>query len=570
MRKRISTYSWAAGAIGLLLLHGCLGFWSIRIHSATFDEPVHLTGGALLWKTGSGVIDRWHPPLAKLWVSLPFGFRDLNFPKELKNNDGSLQVWGGPKSSEKRVSEAFLFWSGNDADRMVHHARLMNLLLSCAVGGLLWFFLRTRWGDGPALFSLALYAFSPNILAHASLAMTDIPALFFGVCAIVGLLKFLECPRPATAMLCSALAFGAFLSKYTSGILCIAIGCLIILEALRSGRDGKAKALLFLRWGGGLWAAAMGAYFIFVPFAWPSIRMMAEFSSDKTYPSYLLGHVMAGGFFFYYPIALLVKSTPMELLVVAAAVGSWFFYKKRIPEGVRVPLLIGGAYLLALLCIRRQTGVRYALVCYPMLALAAAPLAADALRRFKRAKGLLLAGALLQAVSAFGAAPHFLSYLNEAAGGAKNGHHILVESSLDWGQELPALAEAYERAGHPEIVLSYFGTAPAEYYGMSVQHLRSMNSLQLRHINSERPALEWLAVSATHLEGVYVGRNTFAWLRERTPILSLGDNLFVYDITHDQESHQHLAELYSNAGDDETAKHEDRRVEIIAREGRGT
>src|SRR5262249_51727095 len=36
-------------------------------------------------------------------------------------------------------------------------------------------------------------------------------------------------------------------------------------------------------------------------------------------------------------------------------------------------------------------------------------------------------------------APHYLAYFNELAGGPSQGYRHLVDSSLDWGQDLPGL-----------------------------------------------------------------------------------------------------------------------------------
>ena len=63
--------------------------------------------------------------------------------------------------------------------------------------------------------------------------------------------------------------------------------------------------------------------------------------------------------------------------------------------------------------------------------------------------------------------PHHLSYFNRAVGGPMQGPHLLDDSNIDWGQDLPALAAWQSR--HPEAVplkLFYFGTAVPEAYGV--------------------------------------------------------------------------------------------------------
>ena len=45
------------------------------------------------------------------------------------------------------------------------------------------------------------------------------------------------------------------------------------------------------------------------------------------------------------------------------------------------------------------------------------------------------------AIESIKVAPDFLAYFNELAGGPANGYRHLVDSSLDWGQDLPKLKE---------------------------------------------------------------------------------------------------------------------------------
>ena len=72
--------------------------------------------------------------------------------------------------------------------------------------------------------------------------------------------------------------------------------------------------------------------------------------------------------------------------------------------------------------------------------------------------------------------PNYLAYLNELAGGPSQGYKHLADSSLDWGQGLPALKQWLDQAGlQPQIsqrvYLSYFGTARPEYYGIDATQL---------------------------------------------------------------------------------------------------
>jgi hypothetical protein len=63
--------------------------------------------------------------------------------------------------------------------------------------------------------------------------------------------------------------------------------------------------------------------------------------------------------------------------------------------------------------------------------------------------------------------PDYLSYFNILAGGPRNGHKWLIDSNLDWGQDLPALREYMTDQGIEKIHLGYFGRADPQIYGVN-------------------------------------------------------------------------------------------------------
>ncbi len=69
--------------------------------------------------------------------------------------------------------------------------------------------------------------------------------------------------------------------------------------------------------------------------------------------------------------------------------------------------------------------------------------------------------------------PDFLAYFNLLAGGANNGWRSLVDSNLDWGQDLDDLPEWMAENDVDEVWLSYFGEARPEYYGITYRGLDS-------------------------------------------------------------------------------------------------
>ena len=66
--------------------------------------------------------------------------------------------------------------------------------------------------------------------------------------------------------------------------------------------------------------------------------------------------------------------------------------------------------------------------------------------------------ALGHAADALRVHPYHLAYFNACAGGPANGRHVLVDSNLDWGQDLPALRDFMQRERLESVALESFGS----------------------------------------------------------------------------------------------------------------
>ncbi|MBI5201573.1 MAG: glycosyltransferase family 39 protein [Elusimicrobia bacterium] len=499
--------------------------------------------GYTTWLTGKLETDPNNPPLAKLWSGWPLL---LLRPKV----DFDAPEWRGGFSYP--FAERVLYYSGNDGDALLAASRLANVLLSCVFAGGLFWAARRRWGDVPALVALAAYAFSPNVLAHAARATNDLPAAAAITAAAICTGAFLEEGRRELAKLAVLLGRVAFLCKY-SAVLILPLWCAAAL-GLAARRDQRAPQLALLVVAP--YAAGVALLLLVLPAAAGGILSRLREVGGSAPPAFLFGLVRQGGFWLYGPAAALVKSTLPELALAGAA--AWLLHRSRRLDAW-LPALLGLAYLAELSLSAKQIGLRYALPLYPCLAWLAAPVAAELFKRGKSAAVLL--AATLHASSALAQAPQFLPYFNEAAGGRMNGWRLLADSNVDWGQDLKRLGAFLRKDGEPEVILSYFGTASNEFYGIRAQHYASQQTVQRRRRNSDKPARELLVVSATHLQGVYppAHRNP-TWLARRLPIARVGASLFVYDVTVDAEAHALLADGYRAAGDPALAAREDLRA----------
>ena len=126
--------------------------------------------------------------------------------------------------------------------------------------------------------------------------------------------------------------------------------------------------------------------------------------------------------------------------------------------------------------------------------------------------------------------PHFIAYFNEFVGGAKNGYKYVVDSNLDWGQDLKRLAKFVEENNINKIKLDYFGGgSPTYYLQEKFEHWQSAKG--------QPETNSWLAVSLTFLQnsqgkpvpGFHIDpKDTYNWLKDKKPTTRIGYSIFVY------------------------------------------
>src|SRR3989344_3217683 len=153
--------------VGILLVLVFLQpFLSARHFGPVTDEVPHIASGYSYWKTGKIELNQQHPPLVKLLATVPLLFMKLSFgPADL-----ALGQW--------QFGKKFLF--SNDANLILALARLVPMLLSVLLGFFVWKWTRELFDNQWAgIIALGIYAFMPNILAHAQFVTTDLAVATF-------------------------------------------------------------------------------------------------------------------------------------------------------------------------------------------------------------------------------------------------------------------------------------------------------------------------------------------------------------------------------------------------------
>jgi hypothetical protein len=180
--------------------------------------------------------------------------------------------------------------------------------------------------------------------------------------------------------------------------------------------------------------------------------------------AYLLGEYSPEGFRSYFPIAFVLKTPLATQVLILAGLAAIALRRVRFRDG---PLLAGLLVFIALFAAnvvasRYNIGHRHLLPVYPLLYVLIGGAAAWLATKPGR---VLVAGAAVWLLAAnLWVHPHYLAYFNELIGGPSQAHKYLVDSNLDWGQDLRRLA-AYARQFPDEPVkLAYFGSAPPTSY----------------------------------------------------------------------------------------------------------
>ena len=128
----------------------------------------------------------------------------------------------------------------------------------------------------------------------------------------------------------------------------------------------------------------------------------------------------------------------------------------------------------------------------------------------------------LSAAESLSIYPHYLAFFNFASGGPENGPKYLLDSNIDWGQDLMKLGK-WERANHlPTICIAFFGNGDLQRYLTEARGLPETYEEQ-RDVDCV------VAVSATPLYGLYMPRDEYRYWREREPFTRIGYSIYIYD-----------------------------------------
>jgi len=553
-----------------LLVYGALAVSSMRTNSAVIDETAHLPAGYTYLKTRDFRLNPEHPPLAKELAALPLLWIE---PRMREVSD----AWQQHRQFE--FGQRFLYrW--NDGDRLLFWGRLPIVGLGAALASAVFLWTRRRFGIVPAAIAVFLSVLSPELLAHGQVVTTDLAISLFLFLSVIAFRAVTERVTLTRVGLAGLAAGASFATKFSALVLLPTLVILSLCVALSRAplplalgrmrvRDvtgaGPKLAILALSAAAmaGVTLAFVWATYAFQPrlandaegertFEWwriepetPSLagavraaratRLFPDaylygfvyaLRSTKSHPAFLCGQISNQGWWYYFPVTFLIKTPlalPAILLLPLLARGR---PGPRLGPFVWVPVLV---YVAVSVTQNLNIGHRHLLPIYPFLFVAAGVSAASfAATRYGR--WAVIALCAWYGGSVLRIHPHYLGYFNELAGGPSGGWRYLVDSNLDWGQDLKALKQWMDDHGVARVKLSYFGAADPDYYGLRCEMLPGYGGLP-RDVVRDVRAGELVAVSATNLQGVFLSADVkplMARLRTLPPVDRVGYSIFIY------------------------------------------
>jgi len=571
-------------AVFLLIFVFLIAFLSVKNDSLTMDEVAHLPAGYGYLTQKDMRLNPEHPPLIKDLGALPLLFiKNIKFPSE-------IPAWKSDINGQWNFGRYFLYNTGNPADKMILWGRMPMILILILLGFFIFKWAKELFGNKAGLLALFLFSFSPTLLAHGRLVTTDVGAAAGVTVATYYFLKSLKSPVKKNIII-AGIVFGiAQLLKFSAVLLVPFFGIIGLVWWLKKSgtflQTIRTGFLVFLIGFLLIWPV-----YQFHTWNYPKDRQVSDtefylkdtpefikkpiiFASDKPIlrpyalyltgvsmvfqrvaggnTTYFLGEVSNIGWRSYFPIVYLIKEplafhilTLIALLYAACLVrrslGGGGAIKNRICVWLRLHfpefsmLVFVGIYWAVSIQGNLNIGIRHLLPVFPFTILLVSGAVSNLLKEpFLKLKCFLLAFLISwQAVSVISVFPHFLAYFNESVGGPESGYKYVVDSNLDWGQDLKGLKNWVEKNGIDTIYLDYFGGGDPQYY-LGTKFAPWWGSRDPK----ELPKGSYLAVSASFLQGgqgkkipgLQAPEGYYLWLNEYTPVAKIGYSIFVYKI----------------------------------------
>ncbi len=560
--------------LALLLVLWSLLTLGSRGVSLTMDEPLHIAVGYALLARGLDaswlLLVHGHPPLLNALEAWLVYAQQPNIPVE------RLIGWGESVLTYVDGVMPYLL----PLERTEVLARTPVMLLTVALGSLVYRWGRRLQGVTAGVLALLLFGFDPLVLAHGRLATTDAGVTMFGTLFLYVCWRWYRTRRWRWSIAAGVTAGVVLLSKFSAALYVAAWPMVALVAIVGSVRAypptarGEAWRQVVVTLVHSLVTGLIALVLIWAvygftsgpvrglpvalplpaPVYWEASITQAMSASDRLFVAF--GEQRFGTRWWYYPLNVLIKN-PVPLLLVAFVGAYSYLLLSRRSRGWWLLLAFPVVYAAVAICAGMNVSYRHMLPVHPIMHVVAASALVAWRRRLygsRRTKlhlltgsrgfaatggdqqklGLVLRGALPLAGAAglvfwyvlgtLGTFPNELTYFNELVGGAAGAPETLVDYTQDWGQGYKAL-RAYLASEWPSSEPRIFVFTPArpDHYGIAYRSLQQTTRFH--------PQMGLYVLGPAPMYGLNgPGREHFAWFRHADATAFIAQSLFVHHV----------------------------------------
>jgi len=571
LRQMFARYPAAILCCCLLLLMGGNLFSNAWRETLTNDELVHIPSGYQYLVAGNFRLNPEHPPLVKMWACLPLL---VVRPGVYLQPDGADQEF-----ARFTVLASIEFWQTNQLrfQTISFWSRAPMVLLTLALGVLIFVYGRQLFGARAAVLAVALFSLEPTMLAHGWIVHTDVAAAFGYLLFFFTLQAYYRASTFPRA-LCVGLATGfALLTKFSLVILIPIFFLALAYLVVRASGFGVSRRRCVLQaclaFAAVLLLLNAAYYFQHPALARPEANFIAGTAPtplaaeriftwlrllSKAFPTYylfglytvfvhnhfghptsLLGQYSSFGWWYYFPVAFALKTSLPFLMLSVGAIG-WALWAGIIGREKRLILLLVALaiYLGVSMASSINIGVRHIAPVFPLLFLLSGA-CLDRLLKCSRVRVarvlvvVLLGWMLVDGVRAY---PDYLAFTNPLAFG-KPAWALLSDSNVEWGQNIGELARYLDARGETNLVGSLSG-------GWATPPMYGIKLLDFAPPDLQSSSTKYVAIGAGFLNGTSVPpglkdangvelseeqrRNYFAKYRSLRPEKVFGNSIYLY------------------------------------------
>ena len=562
-----------------------LAIASVWNDSPVVDEIPHIGAGYSYIVEHSYQFNPEHPPLAKDLAGLallPLNLNQTAFSQKHSAN------WPTDVNGEWNFGRSLIFQTDNNAITLVRAAKMPMLLFFIITAWIVFVWTKKLFNSKVALLATFLFSFAPTVITHSRLVTTDMALLAGVMASLYFFTRFLENQNIKNFWLVAIVfgfgqltKFSAFLliplllfltlvwayahqqrllgmvRLFWKTILIVVVGFIFVVGPIYQlhllnydGQKQKADATVILGTYGNrtfadpvVWASDKP---ILRPFAQYAIGLLMVFQRNVGgNQTYFFGNVYQTAVKSYFPIVYALKEpVPFLILFIVSVIGFFMYFRSREQHfkywlrnhfGETAIFTWVIFYWIISINSNLNIGIRHLITVYGGTAiLVAGQLSVlydhvKAKRIYLTFVGIMCAWLLIETIMVF---PYYLTYFNQFARGANGGHRYVVDSNLDWGQDLKRLADWTNTNNVQKISLDYFGWADQSYYlGSKFYWVVSGKYKTKNQFLSDNSSGGYLAVSATYYQQSIATDKNYSWLLEYKPVIVVGNSIFVWHIT---------------------------------------